>query len=454
MKILFAAHQFFPEHYAGTEVLTLGLARELKDRGHDPHVFAAKRSYPVHDIRPGETEDYEHGGIPVRRVGRPREGLSRPYTLDYENPVMAERAREYVREIQPDLVHAMHFQGISASVIEVFKEFDLPVVYTATDFWSVCPVVDLRRHDGVMCRGPELEHCVRCIASRYPGSRTKAVIDRTPNAVLRGAGRLSKTRLAGAFGPLRQVEALKERPDLIREKLYPLDHIIAPTELTRELLVANGVKGESMEVSHYGIDTSGVQGITKNRNLPPPLRVGFIGTLGPHKGCDLLIRAFKQLPQDFDATLTIYGNLQRFKPFVAELRRMAGDDERINFAGTFQPEEIGRVLSEMEVLVVPSRWYENTPLVVYSAFAAGTPVVATDLGGLSEVVRHEENGLRFELENVEDLFRQLRRLYEDPELLAKLRQGIGHVKTVEENVDELEKLYGTLLERKDRAGAG
>ena len=98
----------------------------------------------------------------------------------------------------------------------------------------------------------------------------------------------------------------------------------------------------------------------------------------------------------------------------------------------------------MDALVVPSRWYENTPLVVYSAFAAGTPVVATDLGGLSEVVKHGENGLLFELENVEDLERQLRRLGEEPGLLDELRDGIGHVKTVEENVTELEELYAEL----------
>src|SRR5215208_1071105 len=173
MRILFVAHQFFPEHYAGVEVLTLGLAKASGDRGHEPYVLAAKRSIPFNDIRPGEIEDYEFEGIPVRRVGRPREGLSRPYHLDYDNEVMARRTREYMREIRPDVVHAMHFQGLSTSVIPAFKEFDVPLVYTATDFWTVCPVVDLRRHDGIMCRGPEIAHCVRCIASRHPGSRMK-----------------------------------------------------------------------------------------------------------------------------------------------------------------------------------------------------------------------------------------------------------------------------------------
>ena len=452
MKVLFVAHQFFPEHYAGTEVLTLGLAQELKTRGHDPYVFAAKRSIPGNNIGPGETEDYEFGGIPVRRVGRPEEGLSRPYRLDYQNESMARRAREYVQEIGPDVIHAMHFQGLSASVIPVFKEFDVPLVYTATDFWTVCPVVDLRRHDGVMCEGPELAHCTRCISSRYPGSRMRAMIDRTPNAAIRVAGKLSRTPLARFSQQLRQVGAVEERPDRIRERVNLVDHIVAPTRLTRDLLVANGIRAGEIEVSHYGIDTSGVEGAPRNHNVPPPLRIGFIGTLGPHKGCDLLIRAFKSLPPELEATLTIYGNLERFKPFVKKLRGLAGDGERITFAGTFTPERIGHVLSEMDVLVVPSRWYENTPLVVYSAFAAGTPVVATDLGGLSEVVEPEVNGLLFGLERVGELADQLRRLGEEPGLLEKLRTGIGPVKTVGENADELEELYASLLQEKTGVG--
>jgi glycosyltransferase involved in cell wall biosynthesis len=176
--------------------------------------------------------------------------------------------------------------------------------------------------------------------------------------------------------------------------------------------------------------------------------VGFIGTIAPHKGCDLLIRAFKKLPPSMDASLTIHGNLQRFKPIVKRLRRLAGDDERIIFAGPFRREEVGRVLSEMDVLVVPSRWYENAPLVICEAFAAGVPVVATNLGTMPELVKHGENGLLFELDNAENLARQLRRLGEEPHLLEKLRSGIGPVKTVEENVDELEVLYGELLGEK------
>src|SRR5919205_612283 len=102
MKILFAAHQFFPEHYAGTEVVTLGLARELKVRGHQTFVLAPKRSIPASELHPGEVENYDFEGIPVRRVGRPTEDPVHPRFLDYHNDVMVERTREYMREVRPD----------------------------------------------------------------------------------------------------------------------------------------------------------------------------------------------------------------------------------------------------------------------------------------------------------------------------------------------------------------
>ena len=447
MRILLAAHQFFPEHYAGVEIVTLGLAKEFRRRGHETFVLAPKRSILGNDIKPGEVEDYEFEGIPVRRIGRPREGISRPYNLDYRNDVMAERVREYMQEIRPDIVHAEHFQGLSARAIPAFKKSGVPLVYTATDFWTICPVVDLRRHDGVLCTGPELTHCTRCIASRYPGTRMKAVIDRAPDVAIKAAGALSETPLSNISYPLRQVGALKERPGYIRERMELVDHIIVYTHLMRDLLLANGIGREKIEVSPYGIDTSRLLDVARKRNPSERLRVGFVGTLAPHKGCDILIKAFKLLPPEVDVTLDIYGNLERFKPFIKQMRRIAGDDERINFVGPFQRERVGEVFSALDTLVVPSRWYENQPGVILEGFAAGMPVVATDLGGMSEFVHHEKNGLLFELENAQDLSHQLRRLAEESGLMERLRAGIGHVKTVADDVDGLEKLYGSLLKK-------
>lgn len=448
MRVLFTAHQFFPDHRAGVEIVTLGLARELKARGHEPYVFAAKRSIPGSGIQPGEIEDYEYEGIPVRRVGRPEEGLSRPFHLNYRNEEMVSRAGEYAREVRPSIVHAMHLQGLSVSVLATFEELGLPVVYTAADFWTVCPVVDLRRHDGAMCEGPEVSHCVRCIASRNPNSRLRRAAD-VPGIVPKLAGLLSRTPLVRFSKALRQVKDVRERPAYIRGEMERVDHLLTYTRLTQELLSANGVGAGKTSVSSYGIDASSVAGAKDRRGPSATLRLGFVGTLAPHKGLDILVRAFGSAP-DLDATLHIHGDTERYASYVEEARALAGDDGRIHFRGAFSREDLERVFSEIDILVVPSRWYENAPGVIFESFAAGTPVVCTNLGGMSEFVRHDVNGLLFGLEDAEDLARQLRRLREEPGLLERLRSGIDPVKTIEDYTDELERLYGTLLERQTK----
>ena len=449
MKILFTVHQFFPESRAGVEVVTLGLAKELQRRGHEPFVLAAKRSIPGEGIRPAEIEDYDYEGIPVRRIGRPEEGLSRPFHLNYRNETMSRRASEYAREVRPDIVHAMHLQGLSTSVISTFKELGLPVIYTAADFWTVCPVVDLRRHDGVMCQGPKVSHCVRCIASRSTDARVRKTASTVPGAAVKAADLLSRTPLARSSLLLRQVRDVRERPDYIREHMKSVDHVLAYTHLARDLLSANGIGADKTTVSGYGIDTTSVAGAREERQSSATLRVGFVGTLAPHKGPDTLVRAFKAAP-DLDARLDIYGDPERYAAYAEELRALAADDGRIALHGPFSRDELGRVYSEIDVLVVPSRWYENGPGVIFESFAAGAPVVAADLGGMSEFVHPEANGLLFGPEDAGDLARQLRRLCEEPGLLGKLRDGIEKVKTVEEYTDELERLYDTLLAK--RAG--
>ncbi len=445
MKILFAVHQFFPDHRAGVEIVTLGLARELKARGHEPRVFAAKRSVPGSGIEPYETQDYEFEGIPVRRVGRPEEGLSRPYELNFRNEKMASKAREYVRETSPDVIHAMHLQGLSASVLPAFKESGVPLVFTAADFWPVCPVVDLRRHDGALCAGPEVTHCVRCIASRNPNPRLKDAANLVPGAVLKVADELSRMPLCRLSLPLRQVRAVGERPVYIKENMELVDRVVAYTGLARDLLASNGVEAGKTVVSHYGIETSDLAEAAERRRPSPTLRVGFVGTVAPHKGCDTLVRAFKTLPPELDAALAIHGDPERYPSFAGELRELAADDRRISFRGAFSHDELGHVMSGIDVLVVPSRWYENAPGVIFEAFAARTPVVATNLKGMSEFVKHGENGLLFELENPQDLSRQLRRLSQEPGLAKRLRAGITPVKTVAEYADEMEELYASLL---------
>jgi len=150
------------------------------------------------------------------------------------------------------------------------------------------------------------------------------------------------------------------------------------------------------------------------------------------------------LPPEVDATLSIHGCEKGYENYAAGLRALVGDDGRISFPGPFSRDELGDVLADLDVLVVPSRWYENAPGVIFEAFAAGMPVICTDLGGMSEFVTPGETGLLFALDDAEDLAGQLRVLIEDRIFFGRLRAGIGPVKTVGEYAGELIELYDTL----------
>ena len=104
------------------------------------------------------------------------------------------------------------------------------------------------------------------------------------------------------------------------------------------------------------------------------------------------------------------------------------------------------MLSGIDVLVVPSVWYDF-PLVIPSAFATKTPVVATNLPGMNEWVRHEVDGLLFERHDAVGLASGIRRLLDEPGLLDRLRANIPPVKTLEEYAAESVDLYASLSKR-------
>jgi glycosyltransferase involved in cell wall biosynthesis len=152
------------------------------------------------------------------------------------------------------------------------------------------------------------------------------------------------------------------------------------------------------------------------------------------------VAAFRALAED-DLELKIFGGFGDFPEYVARLRALAGGDPRIAFCGTFPNSDIGTVLAGIDVLVVPSVWCENTPLVVFSAQEAGCPVIASDMAGLSEAIRHEENGLLFAPGDAGALRETILRVANDRALLPRLSRACRKPRSAVDYVDQLEESY-------------
>src|SRR5262249_25909229 len=140
-----------------------------------------------------------------------------------------------------------------------------------------------------------------------------------------------------------------------------------------------------------------------------PLHVGFLGTLLQHKGAHVVVDAVRSRPE-LQVELRLHGESFHELEYERELRRIAGGDSRIVFAGAYEHSELHSILGKLDVVVVPSIWHENLPTAALNAIAAGVPLLVSDVGGLLELVEDYDCGYAFRRGDAEDLALLLERL--------------------------------------------
>ena len=241
--------------------------------------------------------------------------------------------------------------------------------------------------------------CVRC--ARNPGLALRA-----GQAVVRALGPAARLgsalygRLVERFPRLRRdvlddARALGDRPGVIRNHLRRADRVLAPSRFLRQQYITFGLAPDRIEYQRYGIDTTRFRDVRKTPR-EGPLRVGFIGSFVWYKGLHVLIEAFRDIRHD-QAMLTVFGNPDA-PPEVRDYARACREralGAPVRFAGPLDQRDLAEAHRSLDVLVVPSLWYENSPLVILEAQAARTPVVVSDLGGMAEMVEPGRTGFRF-----------------------------------------------------------
>ncbi|MBL0188992.1 MAG: glycosyltransferase [Candidatus Obscuribacter sp.] len=472
-RVLLTSHKFFPEHRAGTEVLTLKIAQELKRRGYEVLVVACDppdldASRKVEHEREGDTRDYIYEEIPVHIVGEALRLRGADFFTEYYHPLIKEHFSKLLAEFKPDLVQIVHAQNLSASIIEASQEASVPVVFYSTDFWFVCPIVQLKRPDGQVCRGPGpmALKCLDCYTPKlFPGKAEVArafeqkygTLGQLLKAMPPFVRNLSASGLAATFvafkAPL-AISATLKRPMVLKDLANKVQKIMVPTGLMRDIFVENGINSQLIKHVPFGIDTTKL--VNHQAKIQSEvLRIGFIGTFFEHKGVDLLINAFLELPASPPSVLKLYGDPGQFPEYFAKLKALAAKNKEragdIHFLGTFPNDQLGAIFEELDVLVVPSRWYENTPLVMQSALATRTPLIVTDLGGMSELVKDGVNGLLFKLNDYHSLAQKLALVLNKRSELTNYMSNIKPERTVADMVNDIESVYTTVMKTATRS---
>ena len=125
------------------------------------------------------------------------------------------------------------------------------------------------------------------------------------------------------------------------------------------------------------------------------------------------------------------------------MRRTARPDRRIEFCGEYAAKQLGKILQSIDVVVIPSLWYENQPLVASEALASNVPIVVSDVGGITETVKENFNGFTFRMGDSRNLTETLQKIADCPEILNPLKDNINQMifPTVEQEAYAYERIY-------------
>lgn len=446
LKILMVVHQYLPRHVAGTEVYTHNLAKELSSR-HDVLVLSAESD---HDRERFDESRIVVDGIDVHQVVHNYEWTS--FRDTYDCPPADAIFRKLLREEEPDVVHIQHLQYFSLNFVTIARSLGIPVVYTLHDYILMCPRDGtLRREDGELCREPIPTRCRDCIAHHALDEDRPPVL---PRALKPGIDAMVPDDVARIVLSARDgdgladdpyAEAVAARLDYARRVLADVDLFVSPSTFLRDRFVESGlIDADRIIVSDNGYDRARLPDAAAPRHPDGSrLRVGYVGTIAEHKGIHILVEAMNAI-DDGRVSCHIWGDVTAFWHYTERVRGMISNP-RTFLMGPFANDRIADILARIDVLVVPSLWFENSPLTIHEAAACGVPVLASDEGGLSEYVVPEVTGRLFKMGDVHALKDGILSFLDRP--LVGFAPDALKIKSIEADARDTEARYFKLLAR-------
>ena len=408
MRILYVVHQFFPKWYTGTERFVLNIAKQMQRMGHYVEVltygFKDDADFSVHGG--GMYKRYTFQNIPVTSVRH----LKVPEDISFVFNIFDEGLKGILDRIITkenfDIVHIAHPVRLGYT-IKVANSADLPVILTLTDFWLMCPRGIAVTQNEELCKTPE--NGMKCARVCY--------------------GNLWKDKL---------IQRFNEANEIIKN----VDIVTAPTYFLAG--VFKNVFNRDIKVIRHGIEYSDVKRNKRLKHERDDIVFGYIGTILPHKGVHIVVEALKSLKSE-NIKVKIYGNYFHEKEYFENLKKMADGDSRIEFLGEYKDDEMQYIMNDADCLLVPSIWWENSPLTVLTSLAFKVPVITINIGGAAELVKDGVNGFNFEIGNSKSLANVMEKIAENPEVLNKIKDNIIRPPRIEEEAFENEKIYLELI---------
>lgn len=434
MRILIVVHGYPPTYTGGAELRAERTARGLAALGHKLAVVCIESiATPYSQF---VYQDQMQSGVYVRRLSFRFQPGMEGFRQSYANPQIGEAVAQMIDSFRPDVIHFFSGYLMGVSVIHTAVALGVPIVVSLTDYWWLCHRVNFVRINGTRCEGPTPVDCARCYCEIYRRFRLPTQVARPlANGLWELVRRVPS--LSESLGLAQQVERLKTT----LHALGKADKLIAPSQYLANTYISHGIAPALIGVWRQGVNLT----VCPLRKPSPTLRFGYLGQIKEHKGVHLLVEAWGMLKGRRPRSLVIYGSPQGAEAYGEELQRRSQQMADLQWARPLDHHDVWPALAELDVLVIPSRWRENSPNVILEAQAMGVAVIGANLGGVAELVRHEGNGLTFAVDSAADLAAQLQRMLDEPELLPRLRRNLLPFRSFADELAQLDALYGELV---------
>lgn len=371
MKVCFISNLYYPFIVGGAEISVQRIAEKMAKEGHDVFVITTN----LKRIRKEE----KINGVKVYRLGL--SNIYSPYTsvkqplllkplywlLNLWSPYSYITIKGILKAEFPDVVHINNYRGLSLAVFNAVKDLNIPLIYTAHDYSTICLKTNLLNNKGKVCKAPS-KLC------KLHNNIIKYIIGNKPDTVI------TPSEFAS--------HKLKE------------NHIF---ENTQCIIVPN---------------TIDIRGSFHSQKDYRTIDFLYVGSLSKHKGVDILISAFKGL-QFSNIKLHIVGK----GDYSENLKKISNNDPRIIYYGFLNEPELSRLYQKANLTIVPSICYETFGIVTIESFKYGTPVLGSKIGGIQEIIEDGYNGLLFDAGDLSSLRLQLEYIVKNSDLLKKLEIG-------------------------------
>jgi len=318
--------------------------------------------------------------------------------------------RQLLEKFRPSAVHFHHYVHLGLEFIREVRKFgpDVSISVTLHEFLAICHAQgQMLKTNGLLCRKAGPLDCHVCFPEISP-----------------------------------QDFFLREL--FIKSFFELVDHFVCPSQFLCDRYVAWGLPREKMVVLDNGQPRTQVEA-ADGAEEANERRFVMLGQLSSLKGTLVLLDAIRLLPKAVRkrVTIEIHGSVQyaddRFKTELA--REVESLKDSVRLCGPYIPEHVTGILRRNGWLIVPSIWWENSPLVIQEAFAAGRPVICGNVGGMAEKVTDGVNGFHFRVNNAADLAARIEKCANQPELWREMCARVPRPMPVEEAVDRLLVLY-------------